>query len=79
MSEVQFLALGYKPRSPSEIACNASSKLPTPTELTLKKPRIACMAIPPTVPGFEQCKDRASAGAWFLPPVLQRLAWRPVP
>jgi hypothetical protein len=25
-SEVQFLALGYKPRSPSEIACNAQQQ-----------------------------------------------------
>src|ERR1700690_1974779 len=48
-TEVQFLALDYKPCSPSEIACNASSKLPTPTELTMRKPRIACMAIAPTL------------------------------
>jgi hypothetical protein len=61
-SEVQFLAPGYKPCSPSEIAANANIKLPTPTELTMKKPRIACMVIPPTLSGFEQSKDRASAG-----------------
>jgi hypothetical protein len=78
-TEVQFLALDYKPCSPSEIACNAKHKLPTPTELTMKKPRIACMAIPSSLPRFEQCKDQASMGARFQLAVLQRRVWRPVP
>jgi hypothetical protein len=52
-NEVQFLTLDYKPCSPSEIACNASIKLPTPMPPTMKKPRIACMAFPSMLPGFE--------------------------
>jgi hypothetical protein len=57
----------------------ASNTLPTQTELTVKKPKIACTTIPQTLLGASTKQISRQRGGRHSAAQLQRLNLRPVP